>query len=115
MSENPTERLNDRSSFEARVLSELITMGSRLAALEGKVDGLDGRLATLEGKVDGLDGRLATSEGKVDARLHETRPIWESVLSKLDVMNSKLDVLGLDLLETRAQTDLLKKRLPPAA
>lgn len=101
MSENPAERLNDRSSFEARVLSELITMGSRLAALEGKVDGLDGRLATLE--------------GKVDARLHETRPIWESVLSKLDVMNSKLDVLGLDLLETRAQTDLLKKRLPPAA
>ena len=87
MSEEPTEKSNDRSSFEARVLSELATLGNRLATLEEKVD----------------------------ARLRETRPIWQAVLSRLDVMISKLDVLGRDLLETRAETDLLKKHLPPAA
>ncbi|HVF27208.1 MAG TPA: hypothetical protein VM943_03135, partial [Pyrinomonadaceae bacterium] len=78
MSEEPTERLNDRSSFEARVLSELATLGNRLATLEEKVD----------------------------ARLRETRPIWQAVLSRLEVMDPKLDVLGRDLLETRAETDL---------
>ncbi|HVF87379.1 MAG TPA: hypothetical protein VM866_07305 [Pyrinomonadaceae bacterium] len=87
VSEEPTEKLNDRSSFEARVLSELATLGDRLATLEEKVD----------------------------ARLRETRPIWQAVLSRLEVMNSKLDVLGRDLLETRAETELLKKYLPPAA
>ncbi|MDQ3684232.1 MAG: hypothetical protein M3430_01340 [Acidobacteriota bacterium] len=112
MSEEPTERLNDRNSFEWRVLTELADLK---AVLTVKVDALGGRITTLETKVDALDGRLAILEERVDARLRETRPIWESVLSKLDVMNSKLDVLGLDVLENRAQTDLLKKRLPPAA
>ena len=87
MSEEPTGKLNDGSSFEARVLSELATLG----------------------------GRLATLEDKADARLRETRPIWQAVLSRLEVMDSKLDDLGRDLLETRAETDPLKKRLPPAA
>ncbi len=87
MSEEPTERLNDKNSFEARALAELATLGNRLTSLEERVD----------------------------ARLRETRPVWESVLSKLDVMNSKLDVLGIDIFKTRTQTDLLKKRLPPAA
>jgi hypothetical protein len=87
MSDDPTESLEGATSFERRVLRELAA----------------------------LNQRLVTLEEKVDARLHETRPIWEAVLSRLQIVDSKLDVLGRDLLETRAETELLKKRFPPAA
>jgi hypothetical protein len=87
MNEEPTERLNERNSFESRVLTELAALGVRMSALEDKVD----------------------------ARLHETRPIWEAVLSRLELIDSKLDVLGLDMLEMRAEVERLKKRQPPAA
>jgi hypothetical protein len=87
MSEEPTEILEGSNPFETRVLRELAN----------------------------LNNCLITLEEKVDARLRETRPIWESVLSRIEIVDSKLDVLGRDVLETRAETDLLKKRLHPVA
>lgn len=87
MSDEPTENLEGATPFERRVLRELAA----------------------------LNQRLTTLEEKVDARLRETRPIWEAVLARVEIVDSKLDVLGRDLLETRAETDMLKKRLPPAA
>jgi hypothetical protein len=94
MSDNSTENLEGASPFERRVLRELAALHQELGI---------------------LGGRLASLEDKVDARLRETRPIWEAVLARVEVVDSKLDVLGRDLLETRAETDLLKKRLTPAA
>ena len=94
MSEEQTERLEGGTPFEIRVLRELSSLNQRF---------------------DGLESRLTGLEEKVDARLRETRPIWESVLSRIEIIDSKLDVLGRDVLETRAETDLLKKRFPPAA
>ncbi|HEX8721772.1 MAG TPA: hypothetical protein VF736_14150 [Pyrinomonadaceae bacterium] len=68
-----------------------------------------------------MDTRLASLEEKVDARLHDTRPMWEAVLARLDKiearlekMDAKFDVVGSALLDLRADVDLLKKR-PPAA
>jgi hypothetical protein len=87
MSEEPTEKLSDRNSFESRVLTEL----------------------------SGLSERMSALEDKVDAPLHDTRPIWEAVLSRLELIDSKLGILGLDMLEMRGEVDLLKKRQPPAA
>ncbi|HYH85038.1 MAG TPA: hypothetical protein VEX60_06110 [Pyrinomonadaceae bacterium] len=87
MSEEQTERLEGGNPFETRVLRELAN----------------------------LNNRMTTLEEKVDSRLRETRPIWEAVLSRLEIIDSKLDILARDLLETRADTDLLKKRLSPAA
>ena len=122
MSEEPTENLNERSSFESRVLTELANISSRLSALETKVDRLEAKVDRLEAKVgrletrvESLEGKFTALEGKVDARLQETRPIWETVLSRLEAIDSKLDVLGLDVLEMRAEVERLKKRQPPAA
>ena len=94
MSEETTERLNDGDSFEARVLSEL-------AALR------EGMMA--------LNGRVSILEEKVDARLRETRPIWESVLERLKMMDAKFDVFAHEMLEMRAEINVIKKRVPPAA
>ena len=100
MSEENTERFEGGTPFETRVLREFANINQRL---------------------NGLDGRLTSLEEKVDARLHDTRPIWEAVLSRLDKietrfdkMEAKLDVFGRDLIDTRTDVEMLKKR-PPAA
>ncbi len=87
MSEEQTERLDNENTFEARVLAEFAALSSR----------------------------LTTFEEKVDARLRETRPIWEGVLSRLETIESKLDVFAIEWLALRGDVNVLKKRVPPAA
>ena len=93
MSEEQTERFEGSTPFEIRVLRELANLNNRLTGLGEKVD----------------------------KRLQETRPIWEAVLSRLDTietrldkMEAKLDVFGRDLVDTRTDVEMIKKR-PPAA
>jgi hypothetical protein len=64
MSEDPTRNLP--ASFEERVLSELAAINARLPSLEEKVD----------------------------MRLHETRPIWESMQNQLKGIEKQLDDLN---------------------
>ena len=129
MSEEVTGRLDDSGSFESRVLEQLgalreginslggrlSNVEERLSKVEGRLSGVEARLSELDARVSGVETRLSAVEEKVDARLRETRPIWEAVLSRLEIMDSKLEVVANDLLEMRAETNLLKKRLPPAA
>jgi signal transduction histidine kinase len=68
MSEDLTRGL-PKHSFEERVLSGL--------------SGISQELVT-------VNSRLSTLEEKVDARLRETRPIWEGVLTRLDGIESEL-------------------------
>ena len=100
MSEENTERLEGGTPFEIRVLRELANINQRLNKLEV---------------------RLVTLEEKVEARLHDTRPMWESVLAgiqimstRLEKMDAKFDVVGAQLLDLCGDVELLKKR-PPAA
>jgi predicted nuclease with TOPRIM domain len=122
MSEDVTGRLDDGGSFESRVLEQLAalrdgvnSLGGRLSNVEERLSGVEARLSELDARVSGVETRLSAVEEKVDARLRETRPIWEAVLSRLEIIDSKLEVVANDLLEMRAETNLLKKRLPPAA
>ena len=101
MSEETTKNLGGEESFETRVLAELGAINSRLTSLEGKFETFNGRLNSLE--------------EKVDARLHDTRPIWESVLSQLKMIDTKFDVHAHDMLELRAKMRDLEQRVPPAA
>ena len=107
MSEEQTERLVGGTPFEVRALRELASINHRLGGVAGGLTNLEGRLTALE--------------EKVETRLHDTRPIWEAVLSRLDKIETRLDrmeaildVFGRDLVETRTDVEMLKKR-PPAA
>ena len=121
MSEEQTERFEGGTPFEIRVLRELANINHQLADLKSRVGGLETRLTSLE--------------EKVDARLYDTRPIWESVLSRLDgvetqldnvktelggvtaglkKVDTKFDVVAEELLDVRADVRELQKR-PPAA
>jgi tetrahydromethanopterin S-methyltransferase subunit G len=93
MSEENTERLEGSTPFEIRVLRELANLNSRLDSLEETVE----------------------------TRLHDTRPMWESVLAgiqimstRLEKMDAKFDVVSAQLLDLRTDVEMLKKR-PPAA
>lgn len=88
--------------------SRLSVLEEKVDRMETKVDNLDERVSRLETKVDNLDE-------KVDSRLRETQTIWQNVLAKLEVMNTKFDVIGAELLDLRGETMTLKRKLPPAA
>jgi hypothetical protein len=66
MSEETTQNMPDGRSFEERVFA----------------------------RFDALDARLTSLEERVDARLHETRPIWEAVLSRLDNIESEMKAIN---------------------
>lgn len=81
MSDNPTNEFPNSRSFEERIFA-------RFDSLDARIDRFESRI---EGKVDALDRRLTVLEEKVDARLRETRPIWEAVLTRLDGVENRLD------------------------
>ena len=69
-------------------------------------------------RFDALDERLTKVEERVDARLHETRPIWEAVLSRLDgiesemkAINRRVRVLHDDILRAREDQEDLRERV----
>ena len=83
MSENTTQETPDASSFEERVFA----------------------------RFDMLDARLTALEDKVDARLRETRPIWEGVLSEMKSLNRQVRVLHDDVLRVRVDQEDLRERI----
>lgn len=83
MGDNPTRETTDSRSFEERVFARFDSLDARMSRFESRLD-------SLEAKVDSLDGRLTALEEKVDARLRETRPIWEAVLTRLDGVENRL-------------------------
>jgi chaperonin cofactor prefoldin len=100
MSEEQAERFEGGTPFETRVLRELSSLNRRL---------------------NNLEVRLTNLEEKVEARLHDTRPMWESVLAgiqimstRLEKMDAKFNVVSAQLLDLRTDVEMLQQRLPAA-
>lgn len=91
MSEDTTRHL---PNFEARMIAELSDMRAEMRA-----------------EFRQIADRLVHLEDQAAARSRETRPLWEAVLARVTKMDSKLDLIAADLLDQRAETDMLKKRL----
>lgn len=79
MSDDPTKRLSNSDEKLDQILS--IVQG-----LQTQIDAVNTRL-------DHIEKRQADLEAKVDARLHETRPIWEQVLSRLTTIEARLTTI----------------------
>jgi hypothetical protein len=82
MSDDTTQETSDARSFEDRVFA----------------------------RFDMLDARLTALEDNVDARMRETRPIWEGVLSEVKSLNRQMRVLH-DVLRVRVDQEDLRERL----
>lgn len=81
---------------------------------------LEGRMTSLGDRVLSVDTRLISLEDKVDARLHETRPIWESVQqrltgveSELNNLNRQIRALLADMFQMRVRVDKLEDNQQP--
>ena len=67
---------------------------TKLIPTEDKIDSLINLVRQVVTDVGEIKTRLTTLEQKVDARLHETRPIWEGVLARLEELEIMLVVGG---------------------
>ena len=66
------------------------------------------RSANMENNLVYFGTRLQALEEKVDQKLYNTRPIWESVLSKLDSIESRLDSIESRLERLETSLDVVK-------
>jgi outer membrane murein-binding lipoprotein Lpp len=97
MSEETTHNLPDGRSFEERVFA--------------RFDAIDASLRDLNARAQAL-------ESESERRAVETKPIWERALAeivavgqKVDTIDRKLNVLGLDMLTLRADQTRLESRM----
>jgi chromosome segregation ATPase len=111
MSEEKTQDLNDERSFEERIFA-------RFDALDARMERMEKRLEAVETKLHDLDVRVQKLEDDVERRAMETKPIWERALAgiiavgqKVDAVERKLNVLGLDMLTLRADQTRLEARM----
>ncbi len=92
------------------VLSEVKTVSSDMQVVKNDVQDLkswsrvtDNRLANMENKIVDFATELTSLDEKVESRLHDTRPIWQSVLERLDKIEANQENSAKDFQELRSQ------------
>lgn len=118
MSEETTHSLPDSRSFEERVFARFDALDAGMARMESRLDNVETRLERLEARVQSL-------EDESQRRAADTKPIWERALTevaavrqdvaalagKVDIIEHKLDALGLDMLTLRAKQSRVEVRI----
>ena len=95
---------------------------TKTISTEDKIDSLLVLVRQVASDVKTLNSRVDALEQKVDARLHDTRPIWEAVQSRLETIeteirdgfrrvNQKIELLHKDILELQTDNKLLEGRV----
>ena len=97
MSEDTTQGLPQANNFEGRILAQFAVLERRVMArfdaFDARLDSFDTRLDSFEARLNSFDARLASLEDKVESRLHDTRPIWEAVLARLDKVEGEIKTI----------------------
>lgn len=76
-----------------------------------RLDSMNARFDRMEKRLDSMDTRLTALEEKVERRLHDTRPIWEQVLSRLTDIESRLTDIESRLTNIEARLTDVETRL----
>lgn len=98
------EQLSQVMDLLKEVLTEVKTLSSDMQVVKSDVQDLkswsrvtDNRLANMENKIVGfateithLNEKFDSLDQKVESRLHDTKPIWEAVLKRLDSIESDI-------------------------
>ena len=90
MSEDTTQGLPQAKNFEERILAQFAALERRVMT---RFDAFDARLDSFEARLNSFDARLASLEDKVESRLHDTRPVWEAVLARLDKVEGEIKTI----------------------
>ena len=87
-----------------------------LHAVRQDMQGLFGLVKGLDQKVEAVDAKVEALDAKVEARLRDTTPMWEVVVSRLDTIVAEQESHGrrLDAIEGRLDAIEVKlERLDP--
>jgi chromosome segregation ATPase len=86
-------------------------LDQKVEALDTKVVVLDQRVEALDQRVEALDEKVEALDQKVEARLRDTTPMWEVVVSRLDTIVAEQTSQGrrLDVIETEIRQ--LRRRI----
>jgi tetrahydromethanopterin S-methyltransferase subunit G len=104
MNEEATQNLI--ASRLDQIVSVVNQTNARMGVVEQSlriVEQIDIRVQGLGSKVEALDGRVQAMDDKVEHRLHDTRPIWEGVQTRLDEINERFKVVETDITRLRAE------------
>jgi hypothetical protein len=128
MSEEHTEDLVDRRSFEERVFARFDALDSRFDAVELRLNSLELRFDAMESRPDAMDSRLLKLEVVSERRSLETKPISERVLARIEELqrefadfrvevreafrdvSRKFGVLASDMIQLRANQTHIETR-----
>jgi chromosome segregation ATPase len=121
MADEPTRELPDRRSFEERVFARFDAMDARFDAMDARFNAVDARFEAMDARFDSVEIRLDGLDVRVqalEAKALDTKPIWERALAEIlevkngvEDLNRKVDVLTLDVMQTRADQRRVEKRL----
>lgn len=107
---------NASDNQNEQILGLLQTLSDDLAVLKTDMQDIKLRVGNMENNLVYFGTRLQALEEKVDQKLYNTRPIWESVLSKLDSIESRLerletslDVVKADVIVVKADVKILQE------
>jgi len=109
--ENDTKRLTeDDGSLAGDALLHAVRRD--MQGLFGLVKALDQKVEALDAKVEALDQKVEALDAKVEARLRDTTPMWEVVVSRLDTIvaeqasqGRRLDAIETELRQLRRRND----------
>jgi chromosome segregation ATPase len=84
-------------SFNGSVDEKLDRILKIVGSMDSRLLNLETRVATIETTAKGTESRLSSLEDKVDARLRETQPIWERVLTEITQLRTDITQLRKDM------------------
>jgi chromosome segregation ATPase len=90
-----------------RLISLAEETNTRLQNVKERLQNLENRVQNVEAGQDAFKTQLENLDAKVEKRLQDTRPIWESVQSRLADLDKKVDGIG----ELRTEMDSRFKKL----
>ncbi|HEV7843194.1 MAG TPA: hypothetical protein VGO69_05825 [Pyrinomonadaceae bacterium] len=121
MSEETPQNLPDGRSFEERVFARFDAMDARFNAIDARLNAMDARLSDMDARLSDVNARLNDMDSRLkvlEQKSYDTKPIWERALAeiqavseKIDTVERKLGVLGLDMLTLRADQTRLEARM----
>ena len=82
----------------------------KFTSAEGSLSG-DDLLQAVRLDMSGLFELVRSLDAKVDARLHDTRPMWETVLARFDTVDEQLKSQGAELKSHGARLDVIEAEL----
>jgi chromosome segregation ATPase len=102
MSEDTTQQL--LVARVDRLISLVEESNARLQRVEARMDSLEARMHNVEDGQASHRDQLTSLDAKIEKRLQDTRPIWESVQSQLQDLDSRTTRIETELTEFRAET-----------